>query len=62
MAKRVQRTKVIVNGVDVSPFVMRVDVARGAGELETATVTFAGVDFDIKPDGTFVVDINTEEG
>lgn len=61
MAKRTQHTKVIVNGADVSSFVERVDVARKPGEVETATITFVGIKFNIESDGTFVVDLDTKE-
>lgn len=61
MAKRQQRTKVIVNGQDVSHFVQRVDISRGPDEADQATITFYTKPLQVDEEGNVTITIDTRE-
>lgn len=61
MGKKASRTKVLINGIDVSSYVSAVDINFKAGHMNLATVEFVSPDIDKDPDtGEITVSINTE--
>lgn len=61
VAKYAQSTQVIINGVDVSPHVFRVDLPRVPGGTDSAIITMAVAALDVTPEGVLVVEIDTRE-
>lgn len=59
MAKHRQRTKVIVDGEDLSHLVSRVDIPRTPGEADMATITFFTEPLQVDDDGTVIITIDS---
>lgn len=61
MAKRTQKTRVYVNGIDVSNEVLRLNLPRGTGGNAQVEVTFLVSELDVLADGTLTICISTED-
>lgn len=59
MPKHRQRTKVIVDGEDVSHLVQRVDIPRETDGADVATITFFTEPFQVDDDGTLIITIDS---
>lgn len=60
MAKHAQRTKIIVDGIDISDKVHRVNLTREPDYPDVVEITLFPDVLDIE-DGTLIIAINTQE-
>ena len=61
MPKYTQRTKVIINGEDVSPYVYSVNIPRLPGEVERVDLSIGIERLEVDADGVLIVRVNTLE-
>ncbi len=61
MAKYAQKTKLIVNGRDVTSQVLDAALPRIPGEVEMVVVTLAVSALTVSPDGTLVIEVDAPE-
>lgn len=61
MAKGIQSTRVIINGVDVSAHVLRAALPRIPQERDTVALSMLIASLDVTPDGVLVIEIDTRE-
>lgn len=61
MNKRHQRTKVLINGEDVSNFVTKVNIEIKSGSMNTVDLHLVAPNVSVDDQGTIVVSFDTKE-
>lgn len=61
MARSAVQTKVMINGIDVSPYLYRCNLPRFPEAMETVELTMEISELEVESDGTLVIHINTED-
>lgn len=61
MARSAVQTKVMINGIDVSPYLYRCNLPRFPEATETVELTMEISELEVESDGTLVIHINTED-
>jgi hypothetical protein len=61
VAKFASKTKVMINGLDVTPYVFKASLPRIPGAVEHVELTLQIDELEVESDGTLVIHINTEE-
>lgn len=59
MTKYAHKTRVVINGQDVSPLIFRVNIPRDPGAVEVAELTIQTDHLEVDDDGTLVIHIET---
>ena len=61
MSKYAQRTRVVINGADVSGFVIKANLPRNPGEIEQVQLTMAVSKLSVDDAGVLVIQIDADE-
>lgn len=61
MAKHRPKTKVIINGIDVSSYVHFCNLPRHPSEVDTVDLSIDVSKLEVSEDGVLVIHIDTEE-